>query len=331
MKKTVALVYGGEGREREISCLSAENLLCLIDENLYSVIRVEIDSRGCWYIREEGETVPTFPIMLDGVSGFFSRGEIIPVDCAIPCLHGDFGEDGIVQGLFSAAHIKYIGQDVYASALTSDKAYTKAIADRLGIKTARWIATGERDSRRARRLAEGHLAYPMFLKPTRLGSSIGARAVLSAEEFGSAYREAREFSTVLIEERIDVKCEIECALFDDGVRKLNPRGRIFSEGRTYDFYEKYSKESTTSTGIAEDTALENKIVEASHRLADFIGLRDLSRIDFFLCSDGEIYFNEINTFPGMTKTSLYPRLAEEMGISFINKLISRVTCCARDI
>ena len=333
MKKTVALVYGGEGREREISLLSAENLMSLIDRDLYSVIEVEIDCRGNWYIHEKGAKIPTFPVMLDGKSGFWSHGRIIPIDCTVPCLHGDYGEDGTVQGLLTSAHIKYIGQDVYSSAVTADKAYTKAIAEHLGIKTARWMSIGERDSSQAKSIAEEKLSYPMFIKPTRLGSSIGARAVYSEEDFESAYLEAIACSTVLIEERVDVKYEIECALFDDGVRKLNPHGRIFSEGKTYGFNEKYSKDGGTAVGISVDEKIEKTVVDYSEKLSDFIGLTHLSRIDFFLSRDGEVYFNEINTFPGMTETSLYPRLFEKEapGDTFINRLISRVTCCARDI
>ena len=333
MKKTVALVYGGEGEEREISRLSAENLLLLIDECRYSVIRVEIDPRGCWYIEGDEERIPTFPVMLDGESGLLAGGKIIPIDCAVPCLHGDFGEDGAVQGLLSSAHIRYIGQDVYASAVTADKAYTKAIAEHLGIRTARWVSTWETDADKARQIAEASLSYPMFIKPTRLGSSIGARAVTSSDELCSAYREARRLSSVIIEERIEVEYEIECALFDDGARLLNPRGRILSEGRTYGFEEKYSGKTETATDLADNIEISNTVLDCSSRLSDFLGLSHLSRIDFLLGRDGEVYFNEINTFPGMTKTSLYPRLFDKktLGDTFINRLISRVTENARDI
>ena len=138
-KKTVALISGGEGHEHDISILSAKNLYALIDRSRYDVLDVFIDKDGAWSIREDGRLTPTFPTRLGEARGFIYGSRIMGVAAAIPCLHGDFGEDGYVQGALRLAGIPFVGQDVYASALTQDKIYTKFVARSLGIPTADFI------------------------------------------------------------------------------------------------------------------------------------------------------------------------------------------------
>ena len=331
MKKRVALIYGGEGVEREISKLSAKNLYSYIDKNKYEVLRIEILGNGEWKAVTNGEkSESTFPIFKDGVSGFLLNGGILTVDCAIPCLHGNYGEDGIVQGLLTAAHIKYIGQDIYACAITSDKAFTKLAASRLNIPVAEWILSDDENAFFAKGRAESLLRYPMFIKPARLGSSYGATPVLTPDDFVGAYDYARSFDKrLLIEERVDFDYEIECALFDAGERKISAGGRVLSGGKFYDYDSKYDKNASpvTEAKSGRMPEIEKKISEYSASLADLIGIDQLSRFDFFVTRDGKILFNEINTFPGMTATSLYPRLTEDMGLSkgeFINLLIESV-------
>ena len=246
MKKTVMLIYGGEGYERDISIKSAENLSRLIDTDKYKLLYVEISKSGAWYLRgginsrDTGATL-TYPVLLGGASGILVNGVLIHIDAAVIALHGDHGEDGMIQGALAAAHIKYVGQDVYAAAATSDKAYTKLIAERLGIRTAGWLLAVSEDEKTARIRAEEKLGYPMFIKPARLGSSFGAHPVRSREDFDFAYLDAQKYGDgrVLIEELIDISYELECALFDDGVRIISPNGRILSDGRFYDYKSKY--------------------------------------------------------------------------------------------
>ena len=337
MKKRVALIYGGEGAERDISKNSAKNLCSQIDKDKYDVLSIEILENGNWNaVTENGKYIDTYPIMLGGVSGFLLNGKILQTDCAIPCLHGDFGEDGVVQGALIAAHIKYVGQDVYASAITSDKAYSKLVANSLGIPTANWIASdGGTDTAKAK--AEASLSYPMFIKPARLGSSYGAAPVRSEEDFKSAYAYARSFDKrVLIEELIDFDYEVECALFDAGERKISAGGRVLSGGRFYDFDSKYNAHLSPCTeaesGVFPET--EKIITDYTEALADFIGIKHVSRFDFFVTRDQKVFFNEINAFPGMTATSLYPKLTEDMGFhpgEFINLIIESVCGNDRDI
>ncbi len=336
MKKRVALIFGGEGSEHEISRLSAENLAGLIDTNLYEVLFVEISENAEWYICEGdirevfsheslSGKVPTFPVKLGEKSGFLYREKILAVDLAIPCLHGDFGEDGVVQGALTAAHIRYIGQDVYSSALASDKAYTRAVSDALSIPGASWLLLTEEDFAKARRLAEEKIGYPMFIKPTRQGSSFGSSPVYSAKDFDRAYADAKRYGKrVLIEELIDYKFELECAFLSG---RFCAGGRILSGGNFYDYKSKYDKNASPKTEAKSGKfpRAEALATEYAKRLSDFIGIKELSRFDFFVTENERVYFNEINVFPGMTKTSLYPSLTEDMGFregDFLNVLIA---------
>lgn len=331
MKKRVALIYGGEGSEREISRLSAENVDALIDKELYDVVYIEISRDAQWYIRRGEEKIPTFPIMLDGKSGFLDRCGILEVDCAVPCLHGDFGEDGVVQGALTLAHIKYIGQDVYSSALTSDKAYTRAVSDVLGIPGAKWLLATEDLSYEARLRAEKEIGYPMFIKPARQGSSFGSHPVKSRLEFDTAYKDAKRYGKrILIEELVEYDFELECAFFESGEQRFSAGGRILSGGDFYDYRSKYNTEASPLTEAkgGKFPRAEAFALQYSKRLADFIGIKHISRFDFFVTADESVYFNEINVFPGMTRTSLYPLLTEDMGLShgeFINRLIAEVS------
>ncbi len=344
MKKTVALIFGGEGFEHKISEMSAANLYGIINGAHYEILPVGISKDGYWYIYrgrkdriingswidDVENLISTFPTKINGASGFIAEGSIISVDCAIPCLHGDFGEDGIIQGALMAAGIRYIGQSVCASAVTSDKIYTKLIAEHLGIPTAKWSYSTAKDAKEAKRIAEEKLSYPMFIKPASLGSSYGAAPVFSPNDFEAVYSDAMRYEgKILTEELISFEYEIECAMLDDGRIRFSPGGRVLSNGNFYDYDSKYKAELSPKTEAfsGKDRETEEKITEYSAMLSEFIGLKHLSRIDFFVTKDKGIYFNEINTFPGMTKTSLYPRLTEDMGIKkdgFMNLLLDGV-------
>ena len=326
MRKTVALIFGGEGYEREISKRSKDGLLGFIDKERYETIEIEITKRGVWLLQSESGTHPTFPVCTPAGGGFLHNGELISVDAAISRLHGDFGEDGNIQGALTCAHIPYVGEDVFVSAVTSDKAYTKFVADALGIPTARWLLFTEKDNEAdAQILAESYVGYPMFLKSARLGSSFGAVPVLKKEDFPEAYKEVRSFGTrLLCEEFVDIECEIECAYLSvGGTDRFSPDGEVRPREIFYNYSEKYGT-GTSATLSYGESEVKKLATDYSRRLARAIGIRSLSRIDFFLDKKGNLIFNEINSFPGMTETSLYPKLTERLGLSrgeFINLLI----------
>lgn len=335
MKKTVALIYGGEGAEHTISVRSAEQICSYIDREKYAVLPVYISHEGSWYLPRDpfgkmptAASRPTYPVRLHGRSGFLAGGDILAVDLALPILHGDFGEDGRIQGALDVAHIPYVSCPHDVGALCADKAYTKIVAEWLGIPTAEWIATTERDAGAARKLAEEKLSYPMFIKPCRLGSSIGAAAVECEHAFYAAYTRARAFDTkVLIERHVPIKCEVECAYLGTKDSDIYLAGGVIDTGgATYGYNEKYNGHGTAVATHGKRAGDEYRLIaEWAKKLGSTIGLRHYSRLDFFIARDGQIYFNEINTIPGMTRTSLFPALTEDMGLAhgeFINRIIA---------
>lgn len=325
MKRTVALIYGGEGFEHDISCIGAENINGMIDRSQYDVMRIFISKSGEWFIEDEEEKIPTFPVFINGNSGFIANGKIKTADVAIPLLHGDRGEDGAIMGALSTAHIKLVGCGVLAGAVCADKVCTKIIADALNIPTAKWIFSTDETYDSVIENAESALGYPMFIKPSALGSSIGISRVSCREEFKTAYKKARALSErVLIEEAVNVRRELECAYLGASGKSCFKIGEVMSGGNFYDFDKKYRFPTKTKTEVT-GKDVESSVTALTKKLKHAIGIKQMSRFDFFLTEDGKILFNEINTFPGMTKTSLYPLLTLKMGFSegeFINSLIA---------
>lgn len=318
-KKRVALLYGGRGYEHSVSVVGASNVISLIDSERYDIYPIFIERNGRAYLRSPISTekgAPVSPIL----GGFLTdRGEYIPIDCAFPLLHGDYGEDGTVQGLLSFLDIPYVGADARASAICIDKAVTKEVAEALGIPTVPWrLVTGRR--------CDG-IKLPAFIKPSCLGSSFGAGAARDEGELARAIELADSMGCgrVLAERLISPIRELECAYFSaQGEEVYTDAGEILCDG-FYSYEKKYSDPSVKTEPSAKIPHELNKTVrEYSRRLCEHIGIRHLARIDFFLSGD-DLYFNEINTMPGMTSTSLYLRLLAEGGISpeeAINRLIS---------
>ena len=326
MKKTVALISGGIGYEREVSLKGRDFLLSVIDRSKYGVIDIVIEKNGDWLLLDRDRRIPVYPVRLDGKSGFFDGKTVIGVDCAMPMLHGDFGEDGRIQGALEVAGIKFVGCKTLSGSLAADKILTKIVAERLGIPTLPWVmrCDGARGVCAARRIAEKTLGYPMFIKPSGLGSSVGAIPCPRGEGFESAYRFAASFSDrILIEKMLTDKRELEVGvLIANGEEIITHPAEVVLEG-FYSYEEKYLNKRTRLVPRAEIDKMTAESIKAySKMLVDALSLRHLSRIDFFL-SDGKLYLNEINTMPGFTGDSLYPVLMSEYGVS-PSELLSRL-------
>ena len=318
-KKRVALIYGGVGKEHDVSVMSAEYLRELIDPDEYELLPIFIDKNGKWYLTGNRENAP-----ISYASGGLTVGDTpLRVDVAFPILHGDGGEDGCIAGTLKMAGIRFVGCDVGASAVAYDKAITKLVAERLGIPTAKWILRVEDDTHHpgvedAEAVAGAMIGYPMFIKPSGLGSSVGAHAVMTPARFDAAYTDAciKGGGRVLVEEYIGEKRELECAFFKTRDRRIFAHpGEVVCHG-PYSYEEKYNSSSHAKTVARADVpeAVSSLAIRYSEMLADAIGFRHLSRIDFFLTDRGLI-FNEINTMPGFTAASLYPRMMGEAGIA----------------
>lgn len=329
-KPTAALIFGGRGMEHEVSICGAEFVFPLIDEKIYRKIPVYISKDGTWLIKTDvssDEGTECFPIFRGGVGGFITSEGFIPIDAAFPLLHGDFGEDGTVQGALENAMIPYVGCDTPTSAIARDKGLVKLIAREMGIPTAKWIEhSGCIDE--SVWLAERLLGYPMFIKPSRLGSSVGVSRAENRDELYSAIENASRlgYGKVIIEESIEVEKELECAYYSaSGKILFTSPGEIVCEDGFYDYQRKYcDRGARVSEKTSINEALTEKIIEHSKKIAKKLSLRQISRIDYFSSSEGKLYFNEINTMPGFTEKSLYPKLLEKHGISpreLINSLL----------
>ena len=326
-KLNVALLFGGEGQEADISCRSAAAVLSAIDKKRFRVFPVGIAKNGGWYfVRADaghiasgawrntvGALLPTFPVRLGALSGFLSGRKLIAVDAVLPVLHGDLGEDGVIAGALRTAGLHTLGADTLACAVTADKVFTKLVAKDLAIPTLPFFHAVDLPPEEAKAGAEARFSYPMFVKPTRLGSSIGASVIPSPEKFTSAYLFAahRGGGRVMIEPYVHPLRELEVAWFSDGGTALfaGP-GEIRTGKDFYSFREKYGKESravlSETSDLPENTR--QKLLSATEVLVRTLGLRDLCRADWFLTEDGTVFFNEINALPGLTDKSLYPRL-----------------------
>ncbi len=338
-KKTIAFIFGGEGFEHDISLRGASFALPLADREKYGVLPIYISRGGIWFLlRDEQITQSSaasplcsvFPAFYGARGGFIcSEGKFIPADAAFILLHGDRGEDGVVQGALAAAHIPFAGCSVEAGALCADKRYTKAVAEYLGIPSAKMYSPKKGESPSLIKLnVDKALSYPVFIKPARLGSSVGIERVGKSEELIAAIQRSRECSdTILIEEGIDVESELEVAYYSVKSKEIFTNiGKITPNYSFYDYKSKYEMSDGARIEASADITDEDRriILDHSERLASFIGLCGMSRIDFFKARDGKIYFNEINTIPGFTGASLYPRLVSDSGISpseLINSLI----------
>ena len=306
----LALIYGGRGVESEVSISGVEHICSLMDDDTYSTTKVFIDKNGRW--------------LIDGCEAFpFKGGFYCPenqrhhsIDVAFPLLHGDFGEDGVVQGALESAMIAYVGCDVSAGAVCRDKALVKTIAASLGIPTLNFLLLLKSEGvDYAVRQCEREIGYPVFIKPTRLGSSVGVGCADNRLRLEELIQKAFSLSTrILAEPFLSDKRELECGYLRAESKEIftNP-GEILING-LYGYEEKYHD---CQVGVAIRADVPPKVAldirEYSRRLVRALGVRDLSRIDFFLSGD-KLYFNEINTMPGFTSGSLYPKMIEGVGI-----------------
>ncbi len=309
-KPTIALIYGGRGVEAEVSLRGAERVLPLINREKYRPLAVFIDKNGRW-LSGGGEVTPAF---IGGLSGLYRDGELIPLACAFPLLHGDFGEDGVVQGALENARIPYVGCDSRAGALICDKAAVKAMAESLSIPTLPFtVATCVLDGMNAERM----LGYPLIVKPCTLGSSVGISVARNRDELAEAIENALKLcSRVIIESYLTRPRELECGYFGADCKEIftNP-GEIVCDRGFYDYGKKYLGEGGVTLSCPADVPSEiaQRIKEYTGRLIRATGVRDLCRADFFLSGD-KIYFNEINSMPGFTEGSLYPEMLKNHGI-----------------
>ncbi len=325
MKPTVCLIYGGTGGEHQVSCQSAIPLYQTLIELAYPVVSVAVSQNGAWHHASPPHvpkgTGDVFPV--PGSHGILMSSQGAPLSCqvAIPCVHGVGGEDGSLQGVFAHWGIPYVGCDIEASALAMHKAHSKTLAAQRGVPTLPHLVVS---SAATPPVLPTGFSYPLFVKPTRGGSSLGASPVWEEEALMPALQTALRHDMSAIIEPYLVAREIEVAIWEDNGLHISPPGELCKQVPFYDYHEKYE---TGNTSFAIPAPLDDKttrqIQDYAKQVFIALGCRHLARVDFFVNKTG-IYFNEINTFPGFTRDSMFPRLAAATGYPLPRLLASLV-------
>lgn len=349
MKRHIAVIFGGQSSEHEISCMSAINIIEGLNQDKYDIHKIGITRTGHWLYVDTVESIrdgswqegtvtavvvpdqrhPGIWKMADSSEGKTISAQIIPIDVAFPVLHGRNGEDGTIQGLLELAGIPYTGCGVLASAAGMDKISTKIFADRIGVRQAKYVTDVSRDCSEIEKTmdaVEQELGYPVFVKPSNAGSSRGISKAHDRNELRAAIRLAKEHDhRVLIEEMI-LGHEVECAVLGGHEVKASMVGEIVAAAEFYDYDAKYNDaDSKTVVDPELPAGAKEKIRENAVAIFKQIDGCGLSRVDFFVEKEtGEVVFNEINTFPGFTNISMYPMLWNAMGMelpALLDKLI----------
>jgi len=334
MRRRVAVLMGGRSGEHEVSLVSGASVARALDADRYEVFPVLIDRQGGWTL--DGEPVALVPGSDGrGVIASLSGGPTRVVDVVFPVLHGPYGEDGTVQGLCEIAGVPYVGAGVGASAIAMDKAMFKTVARTLDIPVVEsvevWRSEWTSDPDAVRRRVDDALPYPVFVKPARLGSSVGISRVTDPAELAAAIEEALEHDRKVLVERGMVGREVEVGVLGNEHVELSPVGEISYDSEWYDYDTKYLPDRmslTVPAAIPDDLAAHlQDIARRAFRAIDCVGM---ARIDFFVEDSGDARVLEINTIPGFTPTSVYAKLFEATGIAY-QPLVERLIDLALEI
>jgi D-alanine--(R)-lactate ligase len=333
----IGIIFGGAGEEHPVSVKSAQEVAKHLDRARYEPFWIGITTSGAWHLCDgpgpDWETGVHRPAVLSpdrGVHGLLvlepEKYETVRLDVVLPVLHGKLGEDGAIQGLLELSGIPYVGCDVQSSALCMDKSLTYTVAGSAGIATPRFwtVAAGEDAD-------PGRFSYPVFVKPARSGSSFGVSKAGREEDLPGAVEIARRYdSKVLIEEAV-VGSEVGCAILGNGDELI--AGEVDQVNLSHGFFKIHQEsnpesgsENSTVTVPADIPAASRRLVqETAKAIYRALGCRGLSRVDTFLTEDGTVVLNEVNTLPGMTSYSRYPRMMTAAGLppaEVLDRLVS---------
>lgn len=342
-KQKIGILFGGKSAEHEVSLQSAKSIYEAIDRSRYKPIMIAITKNGGWkmFQGEDFFINPDNPekIRLNESDDYIaiipqSEGDIInfnkpdlksKIDCIFPILHGTYGEDGTVQGMIKLIDVPFVGAGVLGSAVGMDKDVMKRLLNEANIKNAKCMIA-RADSVPNFGEVEKTLGLPIFIKPANLGSSVGISKVTDIAEYDNAIKEAFLYDTkILIEEFVDGR-EIECSVLGNTEVRSSVPGEIVVKSDFYSYEAKYIDNTAFELEIPANVSekLQSKIMKLACKTFETLCCEGMGRVDMFLRKDNSIYVNEINTIPGFTKNSMYPKLWEASGLSYkdlITKLI----------
>jgi D-alanine-D-alanine ligase len=339
-RRRVAVLFGGRSAEHEISCISARSVIDALDPDRTEIVPIGISRDGGWHRLPGPPALPaetgTMPEVTDGsgttveLAGESGSSELVaadgsrePIDVVFPVLHGPFGEDGTVQGLLELAGVPYVGAGVLGSAIGMDKDVQKRLFLQAGLPVGPFETVHEKgwgdDPESVEASAEA-LGYPVFTKPATLGSSVGVTKVYHAGELAAGLANAFRYARIaLVERSAEGAREIECAVLGNDEPVASVAGEIVPDGHDfYDYEAKYLDEHGARLVIPAD--LTPEVLEEVQRLAvaafRTIRCAGMARVDFFLMGEADLWLNELNTVPGFTSISMYPKLWEASGLAY---------------
>jgi len=341
-KKKIAIIYGGNSAEYEVSLQSAASVFEHINPDKYNIIPIGITKKGEWYhytgeyknisndtwIEDSQNLAPVVVSQNRSIKGFLELSDnkytVLKVDLVFPVLHGKNGEDGTLQGVFELAGIPLVGCNTLASALCMDKDRAHNLVGNAGISIPKSV-TFKRFGWKTALYKIASLSYPLFVKPVHAGSSFGITKVAAEQELGSAIELAFEYDDEVIVEEAIAGFEVGCAVLGNDILTVGRIDEIELSNGFFDYTEKYTLKSSKihmPARVAGDT--EKRIQDTAVTIYKILGCSGFSRVDMFLTPSGEIIFNEVNTIPGFTSHSRYPNMMKGIGLSFkdlLDKLI----------
>lgn len=341
--KQILILFGGESSEHDVSCISARYICENLPKDKYEITTIGITKNGEWYLYDgdyskmqndgwHSDTLPKAIISPDkndhGII-IFKKDSIEKkyIDVCFPVLHGKNGEDGTVQGLLELSGIAYVGCGVLSSACTMDKAFTNAIADIHKIPQAKWLSIEKsafsKECKDFLKKAEKYLTFPIFVKPANAGSSVGISKVKNKDELQKGIEYAFQFDNKVVLEQEILGKEVECAVLGNEDPIASCPGEIKSANEFYDYEAKYLIDSNLIIPAELDEETSKKVQKAAIHAFKSLSCRGLSRCDFFITKNNEILLNEINTIPGFTTISMYPKLFESSGLPY-SKLLENL-------
>lgn len=334
-RQRVAVILGGRSGEHEVSLVSARSVMAALDPTRWEVVPFGISRSGGWLT--PGETAAALSA---GATGFREGGQqllradsalaaLATCDVAFPLVHGTYGEDGTLQGFFETAGMAYAGCGVAASAIGMDKALMKALFQEAGVRQAKygvvhaWEAA--EDSGQTAAYIAAATGYPCFVKPANGGSSVGVTKVRSSEDLGPAFAAAFAYDDKAVVEAAVVGREVECSVLGNERPEASVPGEIVPDREFYDYDSKYSAGSKTALHIPAELpdGVADEVRETALRMYRVMGCEGYARVDFFVTGEGDVLANEINTIPGFTSISMYPKLWEASGLAY-GELLTRI-------
>ena len=338
-KQKIAVIFGGNSTEYEVSLQSATAVLKNINSERFDILPIGINRAGDWFhytgkyesianntwFENSAENCPVIVSQNRSQKGFFEFSKnqytLIEVDLVFPVLHGKNGEDGTLQGLFELAGIPIVGCNTLSSALCMDKSRAHKLVSLEGISVPKSATFNRFEQENAIKEIALNLTYPLFVKPVRAGSSFGITKVTEKEKLSAAIALAFEHDTeVIVEEAID-GFEVGCAILGNDVLTVGRVDEIELSSGFFDYTEKYTlKTSQIHMPARIDAATEKKIQDTALRIYKALGCSGFARVDLFLSANGNIVFNEVNTIPGLTSHSRYPNMMKGIGLSFAKML-----------